>query len=437
MLPAKVHVEAIDLLLASITLTMGKEGSRASFFFGPQGSSIWERQIGIDIYYHFVRLDLAALHVRGNGPSYLKALPLIEIRSKLQTFIREHFSCIGDLVVGATEERPLNDWIPEKEKRRLALKLATSSLFMPTNDLSVFPLVPVLVRKSFKSDQFFFSSPEQENAFLLDEQLARQFDTTYFPPQIGFKGQIRKPGAWLGVYSPDYRAALKTRSSILGALALTALPKHRHMVSERQMFGGRCTISQKEITYSYEKTHTPPCMYDIQITDIDVDWMTILSEKLRTADKEATRQLKALEYYFRAWPLSPEERFPILCMALDAIFGDANNATQAVVDGVNKALDGAASERQMRDILKLRGSVIHGGAPDVYDSSKYPKYCRKYGCDPIRDLELVVSACLRKTVFLDELREHSDPNGELIERARAEGRLAPKVNAVSILNPQL
>jgi len=437
MSPSKIHIEAIEMLLASITLTMGEDGARASFLFGPPGARHWEKRIEIDIYYHFVDLNLAALHVRSVGPRFLKALSLDEIRSKLQNFMSENFGYIGNLAFGSRDERPLNLWIPEKERLELASALASCALFQPTNELTVFPLVPVVVKTNFRSDQFFFSSPQEENSFFLDdERLRGEFDPQYFPPQVGFKGQIRKPNAWLGVYSPDYRAALKTRSSILGALALTALPRHRHMFSGREVFGGRCTISKDGITYSFEKKHTPPCMHDIHVTDMDVGWMTLLSDRLRTTDKSVMRELKALEYYFRAWPLSPEERFPVLCMALDAIFGDSNNATQAVVDGVNETLDGMASEQHLRAILGLRGSVIHGGAPDVYDSSKYPKYYIKYGCDPIRDLELVVSACLRKKVFQGELLEHPDPNAQVIEEARTEGRLPPKADAVSILNPK-
>ncbi|MCL6286218.1 hypothetical protein M3P21_22255, partial [Ruegeria sp. 2012CJ41-6] len=433
----KIHIEAIELLLASITLTMGEDGARASFLFGPPGARHWEKRIGIEIYYHFVDLNLAALHVRSVGPSYLKALPLTEICSRLGSFMSENFGYIGNLTFGSRDERPLNLWIPEKEKFELARALASCALFQPAEELTVFPLIPVVVNTSFRTDQFFFSSPQDENSFFLDdERLRQEFETTNFPPQIDFKGRIRNPNSWLGVYSPDYRAALKTRSSILGALALTALPHNRHMFSGREVFGGRCSISKEGITWSFEREHTPPCMYDIQVTDVDAGWMTILSDKLRTADKGMTRELKALEYYFRAWPLSPEERFPVLCMALDAIFGDSNNATQAVVDGVNDTLGGTASGRQLRAILSLRGSVIHGGAPDVYDSSKYPKYYRQYGCDPIRDLELVVSACLKERVFQGELREHPDPSGDVVEKARAEGRLPRKVEAVSILNPK-
>ncbi len=221
MAPSKIHIEAIDKLLASITLTMGEDGARASFLFGAPGAQHWDKRIGIDIYYHFVELNLAALHVRSAGPTYLKALPLTEISSKLQDFMSENFGYIGNMAFGSRDERPLNLWIPTKEKTELARALASSALFQPEEELTLFPLVPVDVRTSFKSDQFFFSSSQDENPFFLnDERLRREIDASRFPPQIGFRGRVHKPNSWLGVYSPDYRAALKTRSSILGALAL-------------------------------------------------------------------------------------------------------------------------------------------------------------------------------------------------------------------------
>ena len=114
------------------------------------------------------------------------------------------------------------------------------------------------------------------------------------------------------------------------------------MFSGRQVFGGRFTISKKNITWSFENKHTPPCMHDIHITEADSDWMQLLSDKLRSLDKNVGRDLKALEYFFRAWPLCPAERFPILCMALDAMFGDSHKATQSVVEGVRDTLQGRA-----------------------------------------------------------------------------------------------
>ena len=39
-------------------------------------------------------------------------------------------------------------------------------------------------------------------------------------------------------------------------------------------------------------------------------------------------------YFYRAWPLDEDERFPILFMALDAVFGDQEKVTQSIINGV-------------------------------------------------------------------------------------------------------
>ena len=245
MVVEKIHIDTIERLLASITLTMGEDGLQHSFLFGPPGASSSEKYLGIDIYYHSFELNLTALHVRSVGPRYLKALPLDEIRSKLQNFMYENFGYIGNLALGSRDERPLNLWIPEKEKHELASALGSSAIFQPKKKLTVFPLVPVVVTTNFWSDQFFFSSPGEKNAFFLcDQWLKRQLYTESFPPLVDFTGQRHWPSAWLGVYSPDCRAALKTKSSILGALALMSLPQYRYMFSRRKVFGGGCTISK-------------------------------------------------------------------------------------------------------------------------------------------------------------------------------------------------
>ena len=393
--------------------------------------------MGAKVYFHSLELDLAALHVRRVGPQYLRAFPLEEIRSRLRDFFTDNFDHISRVAFISTDVRPLSAIVTQREKNELAGALAASRIFNPKDELTVFPLVPVIVKDRFSSDQFFFTSPEDDDAFQLgDERLRREIDPRLFPPQASFSGRRRSPSAWLGVYSPDYRAALKVRSSVLGALALTSPSRCRHAFSGRQIFGGRCTISSSDITYSFEHEHTPPCMHDICITGQDRAWMEELSGKLRSVTREIARELKSLEYFFRAWSLPPEERFPVLSMALDAVFGDANNATQSVVDGVRATLGNGVPERRLRAILSLRASVIHGGAPDVYDSRKYPKYYREYGCDPIRDLELVVSACLRAKVFGGKLFEHPDPEEALIAKAQAEGVLPPRIRSASILEPR-
>jgi hypothetical protein len=72
--------------------------------------------------------------------------------------------------------------------------------------------------------------------------------------------------------------------------------------------------------------------------------------------------------------------------------------------------------------LSLRASVIHGGAPDVYDSDSYHRYYENYGDDPIRDLELIAARSLRSVIFAGALVEHPDPYADLIRDYR-EGKL--------------
>jgi len=97
---ARVHSETIEMLLASVTLTMGDDGLRHAFFYGRPRAAHWNRRMGVEIFYHFVDLNLTALHVRSNGPQYLRALPLDDIRSKLQNFLAENFGYIGNSVFG-------------------------------------------------------------------------------------------------------------------------------------------------------------------------------------------------------------------------------------------------------------------------------------------------------------------------------------------------
>lgn len=435
MMAKKSHRECIELLLASITLTVGDDGLRHSFLFGEPGAREHEKRQGITIYHHPVEMTLAALHLRSVGPSYLKALPLDELSSKLSNFLSDNFGIIGDTVFFNHDERPFSAWISEEEKYALASALAQSELFLANPQLNLFPLVPIKVTEPIILKSFFLVSSDTENAFQLDAKMQNFINPKIFPPLTDFQGKPEFPTSWLVINSPDLRAAKKLRSSILGAISLSSLDRHRHMFSGRKVFGGQASISNDGVTHSLGRSHTPPCMYDIILGAQDYEWLKIIDEKITLPDKDAVRQLKSLEYFYRAWPLDPEERFPILCMATDALFGDANNATQAVIDGVSEVFDGSIDEQQLRAIMNLRASVIHGGAPDVYDSRKYAKYYKNYKSDPISDLELVVAYCLKKKVLEGRVVEAQDPDATIIAEAQAAGKLPKSLHRVSILNP--
>jgi hypothetical protein len=426
--------KTLELLLSSITQKMGDDGLLSSFFFGKPGSPLWDRRLGTEIYYHFRELTLAALYVRKKGPPYLRYLPLDSINSMLQHFISENFWYLSDTAWLNRFDGTFAENVPEDIKSRLAIEISRSPVFAPIDELTLYPLVPIQVSKPFKSNTFFLLSSEHFDEDVLPQALSlKQVNPKQFPPLHDWKGRKEKPSAWLGVRSPSEIASGKMKAAILGALALTPLPRYRHLFSGRAVFGGRCTISTTATT-SFGDAHTPPLMHDIIVTQQDHAWLNQLSDLLATNDKKARRKLRALEYFYRAWDTEASERFPLICMALDAVFGDANRATQAVIDGVRETIGDHVSDARLRKLMYLRAAVIHGGAPDVYDSSKYAEYYEQYHTDPITDMELVVAACLRTAIFGDALNEHADPNAAIIAEQQSKGRLPSRVRYPSILD---
>jgi len=174
-------------------------------------------------------------------------------------------------------------------------------------------------------------------------------------------------------------------------------------------------------------------MNDIVLTEADHGWLTILAALLDASDTHSRSQLRALEYFYRAWFLDPRERFPALCMSLDSLVGVSDGHTKAVVKYVKSKIDTVIDDDRLRLLMRVRGAVIHGAAPDVYDSENYEKYYVDYETDPIRDLELITAKCLREAIFGATLKYHLDPNAELLANMQAMGRLPARLDEGCII----
>ena len=84
--------------------------------------------------------------------------------------------------------------------------------------------------------------------------------------------------------------------------------------------------------------------------------------------------------------------------------------------------------------MKLRGAVVHGAAPDVYESEYYDAYYAAYGEDPICDLELVVARCLRLNIFGDKFFVHPDPHAAIVKQQQELGRLPRNLRGKTIID---
>jgi hypothetical protein len=415
--------QAAQLLLLSIYKTRGEDGLICKFLFGPPGAPSWNQRLGTEIFFRRQPLVRAALFVRQSGPVYLKSMSVADIQSLLRSFVTANYGYLADETFLQRFDVSFNEHLSDKTKATFANALASSDIFNPSEELTLYPLVPVRIEDDFSSPPFFLIGP----ASLLEQAgVPRSWLPEQFPPFRDWKGRRETSSAWLGVRSPIIQASNKMKAAILGALALTPHPRYRHQFSMRAMFGGRLTIATDgQTVMSFGEQHTPGMSEDIVIRQADHAWLCVLAPKLLATESTDQRQVRALEYFYRAWSLDASERFPWLFMALDAIFGDSSRATNAVIEAIRRHDEGAFEPERLKMLLKLRASVIHGGAPDVYDSEKYHRYYERYGDDPIFDLELITAQSLRSTIFGNTLAEHAEPHAELI-RAYKAGNFPPK-----------
>ena len=413
-----IYTDAIELLLSAVyrDKAVGNNALMSQFFYGKPGAQIHDRRFGITIWLRKTELVKAALFVRQHGAAYLQNLPMGEIQGRLTEFLTENFGHIGGEVFFEKFDCSYADRITAKGKASLAQALGASQLFDATNLLTLYPLVPVLVETDFVSASFFLVKPASLLGQLPSSVPARWVAPDQFPPVSEWGGVKETPSAWLGVSSPALHSSNKMKAAILGAVALTPHRASRHMFTGRHMFGGHC-IPEKGMSLTWGDAHTPPLGDNIVLTSGDHAWLSLLATKLAANDLPTRRQIRALEYFYRGWPLDRADRFPLLVMAIDALFSTKVGATQSVVDGVGSVMGSRFPEARLRLLLaKLRASVIHGRAPEIYDADEYFPYYEAYSSDPLSDLELIAARCLQEVVFEGAMKEHRNPHADLVKQ---------------------
>ena len=276
---------------------------------------------------------------------------------------------------------------------------------------------------NFEADNFFLINASDLSLAHLPSGFGANFlDAEKFPPITHWDGKKSTTTSWLGIRSPLPLISKKIASAILGAVALTPLPRQRYLFSERTMYGGQCTFNGTNHRFSINYSpHTPAMMHDIVLTKDDHIWLKRLAALVKSNDKQSRSRLRALEYYYRAWFLDPRERFPVLCMSLDSLVAVSHRHTTEAVKFIQNAINLKIDDDRLRLLMRVRGAVVHGASPDVYDSENYAKYYEDYETDPIYDLELIVAKCLRDEIFSGTLRYHNDPDAKIIEKIKAKG----------------
>lgn len=415
--------QAVDLLFASMFCQRHPDRREHSFMYNKPGQGFFTGGAGFEVNYDNRGLLRAALFMRRNAAPHLRSLSVGDIEKTLTDFLSSNFWIIGNeawegcfLGPGQSVDAPFASFVSEGTKNRLAEAICASDLFLEPRHLHVFPLVVVRADQEFVCPAFFLVKPEGLTLERLPPgYIAADLQVESFPPFRRWDGIRNSPRSWLGIWAGTLEVAKRNRAAILGALALLPHPFERYQFTWRKVFGGLCTFNGS-MSMTSSDPHTPALSEDVVICSADHAWLAVLAEKIVSPAKDDKRQMRALEYFYRAWVPDPTRRFPTLFGALDAIYGDAGRATQSVIDAVGPVMGDAYDYERLKLLLGLRASVIHGGAPNVYESSGYHLYYERYEKDATRDLELIVARCLQAVIFGPTMHERPHNFAALIEQ---------------------
>ena len=415
--------QAVDMLLAAMFCQRHPDRRLHSFMYSEPGSHPFAGGAGFEVNYDNGCLLRAALFMRRNAAPHLHSLSVGDVEKALTDFVSSNFWIIGSdawegclLGSGREADSPFASFVSAHTKDRLTEAISSSDLFLEPRHLFAFPLVVIQAKQEFQCSSFFLVQPEGLSLERLPLGYAAiDILSSSFPPFGKWDGPRNSPASWLGVWAGTLEVAKRNRAAILGALALLPHPMERYQFSMRSMFGGLSTFDGS-LSMTTSDPHTPALSENLVIDEADHVWLAVLEEKLTSPSKVDKRQMRALEYFYRAWLPDPTRRFPILFGALDAIYGDAGRATQSVIDAVGPVMGDDYDYDRLKMLLGLRASVVHGGAPNVYESSDYHRYYEHYEEDATRDLDLIVARCLQTVVFGSEMQERPHTHATLIKQ---------------------
>ena len=363
-----------------------------------------------------------ALVLRAKGPSHYADEPISVATGALREFFCDHHYLIIDEVLSWDGDEPYSDVISNLGKATLAAKLSSSGVLVPEERLLLFPLTPVSVLAAFQGKRFALVDPGNVLNVLPDGYRRSTFAVDRMPSFGKREGDPVE--SWLSTRGPSDNAAKKAKRIVLGALSLGPIHRERYMFVMRPATKNYLRLGDGLFTCS-SNPHTPPVSDGIVVRGEDHPWLSKLDGVLEAKEKADRGRRNALDYFYRAWFLEPVERCAMMFMALDALYEHTaiDGATKRMELGIVGSLQTSAVKPQLKVMMKLRNSVVHGGSPDVFATSLYQAYWRKFGSDLATDLEVVTAKCLRREIFGDDFVPQADPHAELVAEHQALGHI--------------
>lgn len=412
-------------ILKATFRTDGKgRASKHSFMYGKKGAPSLQFISGTTVYYDEDTMLEAAFSAKEFGHKYLKQIPISAIISICKKSISDNYSIWADETFMKEFDSSYYDFVSEKALLLFSKAVADSEIFNPEQKFFTFPIQTIRAENEYIGKNFSLLKPNSLSDVKKPFEL-KSFNVNgqRFPPLNETNNHYYPLKTWLCTTSPHLREAQKNKAAILAVLSIKYDNFLRYQFNLSRHVGGYCSFGSNQMSFSIGAPHTPSVSEDLILKEMDIPVLETLDSLLDSPEQEASRKVKALEYFYRAWFLDESERYPFLFMCLESLYGDSMNATQSIIDGVKNVLNIDISESRIRLLIQLRGSVIHGRSPEIYDSRKYAKYYKRYRICPSKDLALLVAACLNSTLFDNRIAKQNSKHRDMLKNARTEGKI--------------
>ena len=376
-------------------------------------------QLDFPIFVDQPSMITAALMLRKIKKRDFGSVPLKKAERFILDLVNIEISHFFDLKIPASASGNYRSTINNKKLDEFYNFIQKGILSGPDTQTFSFPLSRISVSSPFSGSSFYIIGGDDIGGESPHSTLEK----------FKFKQSIN---GWIGCSATFVESAQKIKRIVLGAISLRLPHLERTQKTIARPANGYMT--HNPLAWSSSREHMPPIGYDITIAEDDKSWLEKIDELLLANDKESRRLRKALEYFYFGWFLEANERLAFNFMAMDAVFGQGSGHTgEKLRTRVSRTLEQDMDLDRFDDIINLRNQFLHGGSPDIYDSSKYEFYLQKYSCDPIIDVEYLTASCLRRLVFGVDFGMQKNPYHIEIQKLKDRGLIPSQPSQITII----
>lgn len=398
----EICLEAVDLILDSIYSTGEQQQLLANFTIkNPEEKiSFLYSGIGTTIYIRDDKSYLKAIvYIKKNGLSYLDELSIFEVRKLVTNFVIRNFWYIKDGELSRNHSISYRDQISDLPKINFAKALLKSDLFSVSNIIYLYPFNSIISKVKLKGSNFFIL--DAKDISLSDtsfENLKANIDFSKYPCLIDERRNSRLIRTWIGIKAPNEKTAAKILSSILGTLALFESSKKRYIFSGITPDTGCCYFSENSYTFRETEPNLPSLYYNLQVEHHLLGILNELDEVILNKI-QGSKKISSLINFYKSWFEKDGERYRTLFSSVDSLLETKSNHSRVFTDFVINHTNNQFDNDRIRLLLSIRGDVVHGKSPNLYECRDYELYVEKYLSDPLHDIQDIVEICLKNFIF--------------------------------------